>query len=150
MTDADLPSIAALDIAAFRGPAGWIEWNGRNYAEYGFGRWVVESPSGEFIGDCGLTMQEVEGEWFVEIGWHVRADLRRRGYAAEAARAVLDTALASGIDSVIAIIAPDNAASQAVAAKVGMTLQRETSKGGERVLIFATGPPPRCRDTITS
>lgn len=38
---------------------------------HGFGLWVIETHAGEFIGDCGLTMQEVEGEWLVEAGWHV-------------------------------------------------------------------------------
>jgi hypothetical protein len=47
---------------------GWIEWNRRNYAEHGFGLWVIETHAGEFVGDCGLTMQEVEGTWLVEAG----------------------------------------------------------------------------------
>ena len=46
--------------------------------EHGFGLWIIESHSGEFVGDCGLTMQEVEGEWFVEAGWHVRSGLRAK------------------------------------------------------------------------
>src|SRR5690606_10496970 len=34
----------------------WIEWNLRNYAEFGFGLWAIESKeSGQFLGDCGLT-----------------------------------------------------------------------------------------------
>ncbi|GAA3683289.1 hypothetical protein GCM10022237_47480 [Nocardioides ginsengisoli] len=36
-------------------------------------RWVLETHAGEFVGDCGLTMQDVEGDWLVEAGWHVRA-----------------------------------------------------------------------------
>ena len=33
-----------------------------NY-KYGFGLWaVIEKESGEFIGDCGITMQQVEDE----------------------------------------------------------------------------------------
>ena len=39
----------------------WIEWQQRNYAEHGFGLWVVETHDGTFVGDCGLTMQDVEG-----------------------------------------------------------------------------------------
>ena len=46
--------------------------------EHGFGLWIIESHSGEFVGDCGLTMQEVEGEWFVEAGWRVRSGLRAK------------------------------------------------------------------------
>ena len=87
MVAADLPHIETLDLGGSRGPAGWIQWTRRNYQEHGFGLWVIETHAGEFVGDCGLTMQEVEGEWLVEAGWHVRGDLRRRGYAAEAAEA---------------------------------------------------------------
>lgn len=50
---------------------------------------MIETHAGAFVGDCGLTMQEVEGEWLVEVGWHVRSDMRRQGYAAEAGRANL-------------------------------------------------------------
>lgn len=136
MTDADVSDIATLDIGGSRGPAGWIDWNRRNYADHGFGLWVVETHSGEFVGDCGLTMQEVEGEWFVETGWHVRSDLRRRGYAAEAAAAVRDAARDAGMEHLIAIIRPDNVASQGVAAKIGMVLEREVHKNGGPALVF--------------
>jgi len=90
------------------------------------------------VGDCGLTVQEVEGEPFVEAGWHVRADLRRRGYAAEAAASVRGTARRLGVDHLIAIIRPDNAASQGVARSIGMTWERTVEKAGGPVLIFGT------------
>ena len=41
----------------------WIEWNLENYAQYGFGLWaVVLKETGEFIGDCGITIQNIDGE----------------------------------------------------------------------------------------
>jgi RimJ/RimL family protein N-acetyltransferase len=138
MTEADLPEIATLKLGGSRGPVGWIEWNRRNYAEHGFGLWVIETHSGEFVGDCGLTMQEVEGEWLVEAGWHVRSLLRRQGYAAEAAAAVREAAREDGIGHLIAIIRPDNVASQGVATKIGMVLQREVHKNGGPALVFGT------------
>lgn len=88
MTAGDLPGISSLDIGGSRGPEGWIEWTLRNYEQYGFGLWVIETHTGEFVGDCGLTMQDVEGEQLVEVGWHVRTRLRRQGYASEAAGSV--------------------------------------------------------------
>lgn len=136
MTEADLSDIATLDISGSRGPAGWIEWNRRNYAQHGFGLWIIESHSGEFVGDCGLTMQDVEGEWFVEAGWHVRSDLRRHGHAAEAAAAVRDGARHAGLEHLIAIIRPDNVASQGIAAKIGMVLEREVHKNGGPAMVF--------------
>lgn len=43
------------------------------------------------------------------------------GYATEATQAVLDRGFAAGLDEVIAVIQPDNAASQAVCRRLGMT-----------------------------
>lgn len=136
MTEADLPNIATLETGGSRGPEGWIEWNFHNYAEHGFGLWVIDRHSGEFVGDCGLTMQEVEGECFVEVGWHVRAPSRRLGYAAEAAEAVREAARQAGVEHLIAIIRPDNVASQGVAAKIGLVLEREVHKNGGPALVF--------------
>ncbi len=134
----DRADIATLDIAGSRGADGWIEWNLRNYAQHGFGLWVLETRAGEFVGDCGLTMQLVEGEWEVEAGWHVRSSLRRQGYAAEAAEAVLTAARDSGVERLIAIIRPDNVASQRVAERIGLVLEREAHVHGGAALIFAT------------
>ena len=40
------------------------------------------------IGDCGLTKQLINGQIKPEIGYHIRADHQRKGYATEAAIAV--------------------------------------------------------------
>lgn len=82
----------------------WIEWQERNYAEHDFGLWVVETHAGDFVGDCGLTVQDVEGTPHVEVGYHVMPEQRRRGYATEAARAVRDCAAAHGIEHLIALV----------------------------------------------
>ena len=42
------------------------------------------------IGDCGLTMQNIGGMIKPEIGYHIRGDCQRKGYAKEAASAVRD------------------------------------------------------------
>lgn len=135
MTPIDLDRVATLDTGGSRGAAEWIEWNVANYAEHGFGLWVIETHAGEFVGDCGLTMQEVEDEWCVESGWHVRSHLRRQGLAAEAAASVRDAARDAGIGHLVAIIRPDNAASQGVAKKIGMSLEREVDKRGPAMVF---------------
>ncbi len=72
---------------------GWIERNIRRYSEDGFGLWAVcIKDSGEMIGDCGLTLQNIDGSMLPEIGYHIRADQQRKGYAKEAAAAVRDWA----------------------------------------------------------
>jgi RimJ/RimL family protein N-acetyltransferase len=55
-----------------------------------------------------------------EIGYRVMPDHRRRGYAIEAARALMDWAAKEhGVTSFFVSIAPDNAASLAMAVKLG-------------------------------
>lgn len=69
----------------------WITWNMDNYAQVGFGLWaVILKETGELIGDCGVTMQNIHGNICPEIGYHIRRDHWRRGYASEAARACMD------------------------------------------------------------
>ena len=69
----------------------WIARNVERYRIFGFGLWAVcLKATGEMIGDCGLTMQLINGEIKPEIGYHIRADQQRKGYAKEAAIAVRD------------------------------------------------------------
>ena len=69
----------------------WIGRNIERYRVFGFGLWAVcLKDTGEMIGDCGLTMQMIGGVIRPEIGYHIRADHQRKGYASEAARAVRD------------------------------------------------------------
>lgn len=71
----------------------WIEWNLENYKNYGFGLWVVTlKETGEFIGDCGISIQNIDGELLPEIGYHIHKKYWRRGFGSEAARAVRDWA----------------------------------------------------------
>lgn len=142
MTAGDLAEIATLEIGGSRGPDGWIEWTLRNYQEYGFGLWVIETHTGDFVGDCGLTMQDVEGEQLVEVGWHVRTPLRRQGYASEAAGSVRAAARGAGVDHLVAIIRPSNIASQRVATKIGLALEREVHAHGGPALVFGADLVP--------
>ncbi|MCW2736935.1 MAG: family N-acetyltransferase [Nocardioides sp.] len=58
MAMADLDDVTAVLSARNRDDAvRWIEWQERNYAEHDFGLWVVETHAGEFVGDCGLTVE---------------------------------------------------------------------------------------------
>ena len=71
----------------------WIERNMKRYTDDGFGLWAVcLKDTGEMIGDCGLTLQNIEGQMLPEIGYHIRKDQQRKGYAKEAAAAVRDWA----------------------------------------------------------
>jgi RimJ/RimL family protein N-acetyltransferase len=71
------------------------------------------------VGDCGIQL--LEGGPDVELGFHLRRSAWGQGYATEAARSCLAAAFAGlGLDQVIAIVAPGNAASARVLEKIGM------------------------------
>jgi RimJ/RimL family protein N-acetyltransferase len=119
----------------------WIDWNRRLYRQEGFGLWLITlSSTGEFVGDCGLTPQEVEGTVHLEVGYHIRADRQGHGYATEAATACRDHAReVLRADRLIAIIHPENVPSQRVAEKIGLTHERDATYGaGQPVRVYAT------------
>lgn len=69
----------------------WINKNLERYRVFGFSLWAVcLKENGGMIGDCGLTMQNINGTILPEIGYHIAKAYQRRGYAKEAAQAVLD------------------------------------------------------------
>lgn len=75
---------------------GWIDRNIGRYKTFGFGLWAVcLKETGEMIGDCGLTMQIIHDQIRPEIGYHIRRDQQRKGYAREAAAAVRDWTFAN-------------------------------------------------------
>lgn len=117
----------------------WIDWNRRLYQERGFGLWVVAvSETGVFLGDCGLTMQRVDGVDEVEIGYHIRPEYQGHGYATEAASACRDIARDHfGVDRLVAIIDPANRPSQAVAENIGLTVEKRTKVHGREHIVYA-------------
>src|SRR5690349_11738267 len=74
----------------------WIDWNKRNYRRDGFGLWIIETHDGDFVGDCGLTWQPIDGE-SLELGYHVLPRHQGKGFATEAALAAKDFARRRGV-----------------------------------------------------
>jgi len=64
----------------------------------------------------------------VEVGWHLHPDHWGNGYATEAAQGVLERAWGGGVQRVHAVVRPGNAASVAVAHRLGMTLAGRTAR----------------------
>ena len=105
----------------------WITWNEENYRTYGFGLWaIVLKETGQFIGDCGITMQNIHGQWLPEIGYHIRADHQRKGYASEAAAACIRYAFENyAFPAVYSYMKYSNIPSQRTAMKNGMKFVEE-------------------------
>ena len=105
----------------------WIVRNMERYAELGFGLWaVILKETGELIGDCGVTMQNIHGQLLPEIGYHIHKKHQRQGYASEAARACMDFIFEHmTFNSVYSYMKYTNEASYGVALKNGMTFIEE-------------------------
>ena len=111
----------------------WLNWNLDNYQKYGFGLWAMElKETGKLIGDCGLTIQNIDGELLPEIGYHVHRDYWRQGYGSEAARAVRDWAFThTQYDILYSYMTHSNAGSYGVAAANGMHKIKEYTEDSE-------------------
>ena len=105
----------------------WIERNMKRYEDFGFGLWAVcLKETGEMIGDCGLTLQNIEGEMLPEIGYHIRADQQKKGYAREAAAAVRDWAFTNtDYPALYSYCKYTNVPSYKTAESIGMHFEKE-------------------------
>jgi [ribosomal protein S5]-alanine N-acetyltransferase len=117
----------------------WIFHNLVRYQKNGHGLWaMILKSSGELIGDCGLTVQQVDGIDEIEVGYHVRRDLWGKGFAPEAARACCDLGFARlPVERIISLIRPENLQSRRVAEKNGMTVWKETMRQSLPHLVYA-------------
>ena len=116
----------------------WIDRQLERYELDGFGLLVIEDRiTGDVIGDCGPTVQEADGESFVELGWHVLGSRQRQGIASEAGAACRDATFDSlEVPSLISLIRPENVASRRVAEKLGFDVWRGTIRAGWGHLIY--------------
>jgi RimJ/RimL family protein N-acetyltransferase len=99
---------------------------------------MVIKSSGDMIGDCGLTVQSVDGMDETEVGYHVRRDYWGQGLATEAARACRDWGFSHlNIDRLVSIIRPENLPSRCVAEKNGMTVWKHITRADLPHLVYA-------------
>jgi len=117
----------------------WVRRNLDHVAKYGYGLFsIIHKADNVLVGDCGLERMEVDGCPEVEIGYDLRSDYWNRGYATQAAAAVRDFAFEQlRLPRVIGLVRPGNIASQRVAEKIGMTVEKEISRGRARYQIYA-------------
>ena len=117
----------------------WINKNIERYRVFGFVLWAVcLSSTGEMIGDCGLTMQNIAGTILPEIGYHIAKAYQRHGYAKEAAKSVRDwTFMNTTFGAVYSCMKKSNIPSSATARANGMSPLREfTDDEGEQTVIY--------------
>jgi len=121
----------------WRSVAGWIgHWALRSY-----GLWAAEErSSGDVIGRIGLINPV---DWpGPEVGYMLGKAWWRRGYATEAAKAAMDWGFETiGFDRLISLVDPANAASIAVATRLGETHRGEVDLWGHTVLVYRIDRP---------
>lgn len=123
-TDEDELAVLTAGMAAFDADEEWA------YMLY-------EPESGELVGGAGLHRRVGPGS--VEIGYWVRSDRTKRGYATSAARALTEAAFTHlpDIERVEIHMDHANLASAAVPAKLGFRLDREDDR--EALAVGETG-----------
>jgi ribosomal-protein-alanine N-acetyltransferase len=95
------------------------------FEERGFALWAVEvTGDGGFAGFVGLAPVTFEAPFVpaVEVGWRLARERWGRGYATEAARAVVGFGFdAVGLDEIVSFTVPANVRSWSVMERLGMT-----------------------------
>jgi len=90
---------------------------------------VVEREGGRLAGCAGLAAPTFLPEILpaIEVGWRLGREFWGRGYATEAGRAWVDYGFGEGgLDEIVSIYEPENAASGAVMGRLGFRLARVT------------------------
>lgn len=100
------------------------------FAREGFGfMMLIEKSTGELVGHCGMKRVDnplAPNVGDHEIGWLVREDRWRRGYAEEAMRAVLDWAFTRiAAPHIVALTSHANAGSWKLMQKLGMVRRED-------------------------
>jgi RimJ/RimL family protein N-acetyltransferase len=113
-----------------------------HWAVLGFGYWVVEEKAtGSFAGEIGFADYKRKLEPSLkdvpEIGWVLANEAQGRGYATEAARAVIAWGDAHfGSSRTACIIHPENLPSIRVAEKCGYRESARTTYHGQPTTVF--------------
>ena len=98
---------------------------------------LISKSHREFVGICGLLLQEVEGKMEIEIGYHLFRKHWGNGYATEAAQLFKKYAFEKYIcNNVISIIDVNNLRSQRVALKNGMQREKQIHWANHNVFIY--------------
>jgi RimJ/RimL family protein N-acetyltransferase len=109
-----------------------------------FDLWPVEEKcSGELVGHCGVIDKEVDNLTEYELVYVLAKKAWGKGYATEIGRALLTFAYHyRHVNRLIALVDPGNVASEKVALKLGMQLEKEVTRpGGSIRRVYAVFLP---------
>ena len=97
------------------------------FEKHGYGLFaVLDKNTGAFLGDCGITIQDIDGVEEYEIGYHIKKEHWGLGYAPEAARAVKRYGFETlKLRKLSSYMESAHKQSRKVAEKIGMKLEKE-------------------------
>jgi [ribosomal protein S5]-alanine N-acetyltransferase len=105
--------------------------------ENGFGKLaVIEKSSRKIIGYCGTESCVIEDQNVCELGFRLVAEFRNKGYATEAARALLAHEKAQGVIELVAFTEPGNVQSINVLTKLGFVKTGHSSYLDMPIVLF--------------
>jgi ribosomal-protein-alanine N-acetyltransferase len=106
----------------------WIDKQLTRYKENRFGLMaLINKNTNQFMGQCGLLSQGLDGEPVLEIGYHLLPQYWGNGYATEAAQFFKELAFKNEYsDQLVSIIDIGNQASEKVALRNGMEKWKTT------------------------
>ena len=107
------------------------------YRKSGFGKLaVIEKESNSIIGYCGLEPCVIEGKSEIELGYRLLTKFRGKGYATEAALALVEFEAIKGNSNIIAFTEYENFPSMRVLVKLGFSELGQSVYSGMKVRLF--------------
>jgi ribosomal-protein-alanine N-acetyltransferase len=102
----------------------------KNWKEWGFGTGLLFlKENNKVMGSCGITKVEIEGRTEFDLGYLIVKEYWGKGFATEAARAVMTYAIKNfGVDRITARQSGANLASICVAEKLGFKYEKQITE----------------------
>ena len=123
----------------YEGTKKWIKWCIDSYESNGFGLWaMILKETNILIGDCGLSLQNIDGDICPEIGYHIYKDFWRCGYGKEAANAVKEWAFNNtSYQTLYSYMTTSNVASYKTAESIGMKRIKTYTEDGIEHYVYS-------------
>lgn len=108
------------------------------YHFYGYGLWgIFLRSSNELIGQCGIQNSTIDGVVEYELGYLLRPEYQKRGYAYHMAQKAIEYAFESlELPRITAVIAKENQSSIKTALHLGMHYEKDLIHDGHECCLY--------------
>ncbi len=120
------------------GVENWINFCIKNYKLTKHSFWaVIRKSDNKFIGNCGITLQNIDGEELPEVGYHFNREFWGNGYATESVVGCIKHSTEHyKYPALYSYMTVGNTPSQKVAINAGMTLFKKYSDNNREILVY--------------